>query len=92
MPMRFAALIMLFIAWPEAMRRAHASVDDSKCAKSLGMVRVPFVPMAWHAMQPLVFTVFSHSLWLLTVSAMPLPFAPVPGKSLFGGILSSAYQ
>ena len=48
------------MAWPEAMRRAQAS-SDFMCAKSFGMVRVPFVPIAWQDMQPLVFTVFSHS-------------------------------
>ena len=81
-PTRAAALIICVIAWPEAMRRAHASVDFI-CAKSFGMVRVPLVPSAWHDMQPFVFTVFSHSGCV---------FMPPTGNSLFCGILSMEYQ
>ena len=83
---------MLVIAWPEAMRRPHASVEVLKCAKSFGIVRVPLVPSAWQDMQPLVFAEFSHSGWLFMPSAMPLPLPPVPGNSLFAGILSIEYQ
>src|SRR6187397_2329969 len=60
-PSRLVAVIMLFMAWPEAMRRAHASYEFM-WAKSLGIVRVPLVPRAWQDMQPLVLTVFNQ--WL----------------------------
>jgi hypothetical protein len=50
---------MLVIAWPEAIRRAHASTEFM-LENSLGMVRVPTVPIAWHDMQPLVFTRLSQ--------------------------------
>ena len=83
---------MLVIAWPEAMRRPHASVVFLKLANSFGMTRVPLVPIAWQDMQPLVLAEFSHSAWLFMPSAMPLPLPPVPGNSDFAGTLSIAYQ
>src|SRR5688572_27963506 len=90
-PSRSVAVIMLFIACPDAMRRAHASVDFM-CAKSLGMVRVPFVPRAWHDMQPLDLTVLSQCAWVAMPGWMPLPLGPEPGNSLAAGILSIEYQ
>jgi hypothetical protein len=47
--------------------------------------------MAGHA--PSVLTIWRiHSPWLLMVSEMPLPLAPVPGKSLLGGSWSRESQ
>jgi hypothetical protein len=40
-------LTMLVIAWPDWMRRSHASIELSKCPSSLGMVRVALSPSWW---------------------------------------------
>ena len=92
MPSRLTTLTICVIAWPDWMRRAQASVEFLKCAKSFGIVRVPLVPSAWHDMQPLVLTLVQPLGLALHVSAMPLPLAPVPGNSLLAGIFSIEYQ
>ena len=80
---RASPFTICIIAWPEVMRRAQASSEDLKWPSAAGTVRVAAVPSAWQPMQPLVFTVSSHSCWL---AALPI------GNSLFSGMVSIAYQ
>ena len=52
------------------MRRAYASVEESKCPSAAGIVRVLRVPIPWQAMQPVVFIVFSHCHWAVIFSGI----------------------
>ena len=90
--MRSTAATMLFIAWPERMRRVHASVELALFANIFGIVRVPLVPRPWHDKQPLVLTLLSQWYCVSMFGLMPLPLSPVPGNSLLSGIFSSEYQ
>ena len=71
------------IAWPDVMRRPHASCELAKWPSELGTVRVAAVPSAWQPMQPFDFSVSNHSAWL---DALPI------GNSLFAGMESIEYQ
>jgi hypothetical protein len=58
-----------------------------------GISRVALFPNWWQPVQPSVLTICRiHSPWLRMFWAMPLPPAPVPGKSLFGGSCSIENQ
>ena len=82
---------MLVIAWPDCVRLAQAWNELLSFANTSGTLRMPALPSAWHDWQAF-FTVSTHCSCDLMLVEMPLPLSPVPGNSLFGGILSMEYQ
>src|SRR5579862_7630759 len=92
LPIRTAKLFIELPVWLDLMRRSHAAKDESNAPRFLGISRVALSPSWWHDSQASVFSISTHSAWLLIRSEIPFPLSPEPGKSLFGGICSSAYQ
>src|ERR1700681_411663 len=85
------ASAMFAMAWPDWMRRSHASVEFLK-SPSLGeSVRTPLEPSAWHDWQEFL-TVSIQAFCERMNSGMPLPLALVPGNWPLSGICSIEYQ
>jgi hypothetical protein len=75
---------MLLPACPDWMRRCHASAEEPNVPRAAGISRVALVPSWWQAVQPPDFNWRTHSAWLLTREATPVP-AAAPVNALLSG-------
>src|SRR5262249_380509 len=90
-PIRPSVSAMFAIAWPACVRTVQASVEVLNSPSLDESVRTPCEPSAWQDWQEVLIVSIQYACVFIT-SGMPLPFGPVPGKSLTGGIFSIAYQ
>src|SRR5579862_3481679 len=90
-PSRAITIAMFSIAWPDCRRRSHMSLESLNSPSLADGLRTPREPIEWQDWQAF-FTVSIQACCDLMKGGMPLPFDPVPGNALAGGILSIEYQ